>query len=1294
MKSYPLWKPIVVLLVLLASALVIYPPSLKLKPGLDLAGGTTLVYDVQVPENQQGNAGQVIDDIIAILKNRVDPTGTRNLVWRRQAGNRIEIQMALATAETGDRRAAYDRALEDLFEANITEQALDAALRLDGEARAEKLAELARGNAQTLDQLRALAAAYDNLMAISEPYRAAQEAYRDAQDRLAEVTQSQTATIDEKQAAQRAVDEAFERLAPLATDVADARQQFQAARDDVLDQNIEPFEIQTVLDQSTQPRPGESTSPREQALTELKRDHPERVDQIDAVAEAWASYERVKGPLDDPNDLIALLQSSGVLEFRIAPTPDQDIDFEPYRERLAEAGPRAGADEPYRWFEIDSLERYIDEEAQREAVRENAAAALERYRGVVGAEYRGKYFVLLANTPDLAMTQEEDWALADAYRTTDEMGRPAVGFTMDPRGANALSRITRANVGDPMAITLDGRVVTTPTLQAALSNRGIITGNFNQEYVDFLVRTLDSGSLEAQLGDYPILIKTTGPQLGADNLQAGLTAAVLALALVSVFIVFYYFFAGLVATVALAANMLIILGIMALVQATFTLPGIAGIVLTIGMAVDANVLIFERIREELDDGADLGTAIRLGFDKAFSTIVDANLTTFITAVVLFYTATAEIKGFATTLMCGILATLFTSLILSRILMDAYHMLLKARKLPMLPSVFPALGRALSPNVNWVGKRYGFFVVSAIVALSGLGMLFARGENMLDIEFRSGTQVSFEVDYDLDGREVTPPDAVDAEVPQGVEAPLVPIEEIRTRLRLVADAAAGNAFPDDLEPTEARRSAFKRLKVAMDSFREHYRSEIEEKLDKAEQKYTELRERYSNLSSASQGANSLREQLAKAELDRNEIRSELEELESLDPTQLADAQVVTQGTTAGSYASGFSISTLVQDSQFVSSMIKAAYSDLLDEPPRVRFDGIDLERHTRAPVYPVTATDDQGNAVLGLSIDRLDVRNRVDDFLGGAAVVLEDVTPAASVEAIEQRVSRTLRQPPFDELGYRPFRVFGIDAAGTDDQGRTTYQTLALVFSDGATNYVESPGAFDNADGLAAQMWELTRSAAQRDASLESVASFSAQVSDTMRRRAIVAMALSLLAVVAYIWFRFGSIRYGLAAIAALVHDVSIALGLLAISGWLYDNAIGHALLLTDFKIDLAIVAAMLTIVGYSLNDTIVVFDRIRENRGKLAVATPEIINRSINQTISRTVLTSGTTLLAVAILYAFGGPGVHGFAFAMIIGVVVGTYSSIAVASPALLVGIKKKAQAVEAKQAEQAAATTTPATT
>ena len=233
MNSYPLWKPVVVLLVLAACALFLYPPERKLKPGLDLAGGTTLVYDVRIPDDEQVNAGRMIDDIIAILKDRVDPTGTRNLVWRRQAGNRIEIQMALATAQTGERRQAYDRALEELFKANIAEADLDAALKLPDEDRAERLAELAAGNAQRLGLLQELAGAYDALVAIEQPYNEIQQDYRAAKKQLEELEASESATQDKLAETRQNVAELEERLAQLAVDVADAREQYDELREKV-----------------------------------------------------------------------------------------------------------------------------------------------------------------------------------------------------------------------------------------------------------------------------------------------------------------------------------------------------------------------------------------------------------------------------------------------------------------------------------------------------------------------------------------------------------------------------------------------------------------------------------------------------------------------------------------------------------------------------------------------------------------------------------------------------------------------------------------------------------------------------------------------------------------------------------------------------------------------------------------------------------------------------------------------------------------------------------------------------
>jgi SecD/SecF fusion protein len=182
---------------------------------------------------------------------------------------------------------------------------------------------------------------------------------------------------------------------------------------------------------------------------------------------------------------------------------------------------------------------------------------------------------------------------------------------------------------------------------------------------------------------------------------------------------------------------------------------------------------------------------------------------------------------------------------------------------------------------------------------------------------------------------------------------------------------------------------------------------------------------------------------------------------------------------------------------------------------------------------------------------------------------------------------------------------------------------------------------------------------------QSVNRIESRVAGEMQRDAILALIVSMLFIVAYIWFRFQKVAYGLAAVIALVHDVLITLGFIAISHWLF-RPLG-VLMIEDFKISLTIVAAFLTIIGYSLNDTIVVFDRIREVKGKSPRLTSDMINVSVNQTLGRTLLTSATTIFAIILLYVFGGEGVHGFSYAMLIGILVGTYSSIFVAAPILL---------------------------
>ena len=256
--------------------------------------------------------------------------------------------------------------------------------------------------------------------------------------------------------------------------------------------------------------------------------------------------------------------------------------------------------------------------------------------------------------------------LVDAQPSFDQNGRPAVNFRFNPSGGRRFGDYTADNIGSPFAIVLDGEVISAPTIQSHISGgSGIITGNFSVEESTNLAVLLRAGALPAGLEF--LEERTIGPELGADSIRAGKIACIVAFAAVLVFMVLSYGLFGLFANVALIVNVGLIFGLLSLVGATLTLPGIAGIVLTIGMAVDANVLIFERIREELVSAKGPARAIELGYEKALSAIIDANITTFITAVILYVMGSGPVRGFSITLGLGILTSVFTAIFVTRLL---------------------------------------------------------------------------------------------------------------------------------------------------------------------------------------------------------------------------------------------------------------------------------------------------------------------------------------------------------------------------------------------------------------------------------------------------------------------------------------------------------------------------------------------------------------------------------------------------------------------------------------------------
>jgi len=273
---------------------------------------------------------------------------------------------------------------------------------------------------------------------------------------------------------------------------------------------------------------------------------------------------------------------------------------------------------------------------------------------------QGVYYILERNP---VVTGEE---LVDAQPAFDQNGRPAVNFRFNPTGARAFGDYTAENIGSPFAIVLDEEVISAPVIQSHIpGGSGIITGNFTVEESTQLAVLLRAGALPAGLEF--LEERTIGPELGADSIEAGKLAAMVGALAVIVFMILTYGLFGVFATVALTINMILIFAVLSILGATLTLPGIAGIVLTMGMAVDANVLVYERIREELKTARGPARAIDLGYEKALSAILDGNVTTLITALILFLVGSGPVRGFAVTLGLGILTSVFTAIFVTRLL---------------------------------------------------------------------------------------------------------------------------------------------------------------------------------------------------------------------------------------------------------------------------------------------------------------------------------------------------------------------------------------------------------------------------------------------------------------------------------------------------------------------------------------------------------------------------------------------------------------------------------------------------
>lgn len=1214
--KHRMWKWVGVLVLIGLAALVLWPPEAKLKGGIDLVGGTSLLFEIDTAGLTTLQRSGLPERVIAILKNRVDPNSQMNLVWRPIGNNRIEVQMPRPTENALRRRQAYEAARDKVRELNVTRLEVESALNAPPEQREARIEELVRNVPERKPLLEAAAEALDTYSAL-----------RGSDD------------VDAEHEKMTAYEEAVEA---------------------VLETSVNLPRLTDILELRT--KEGADL------VASIRDSHPSYRDRLDVLVNAHREWDEEKGSLEDPSDLKRLIRGAGVLEFRILAERDGTNPallrydeggtrpVQSYVDQLQKRGPRAqDPGDPFRWFPIKDPVAFTNAKNM-----EHFEEARDR-SGVIIEKYLDTYYVLAHDDPrKYGLTEKSGrWQLRSATPSQDyNTGRPAVQFILDTPGANKFGELTRNNLKRQLCIFLDGVAQSHATIQSQIFDRGQISGSFTQQEVMELVQTLDAGSLPARVKETPLMEKTIGPSLGLTNRTKGMQAAVAGLIAVAIFMVIYYLFAGLVANVALTLNLLFTLAIMAALEATFTLPGIAGLILTVGMAVDANVLIYERLREERDRGVNLKKSIKIAYEKAFSTIIDANLTTLITCVVLGYVGSEEIKGFAMTLGFGVVTSMFTALVVTRLIFSSMVSAGWLKSLPMLRLIG-------HPKINWLQLRTFFWPVSVVLTITGIvafGTATATDKEALyDIEFLGGTSVQIETlpDVTLTDEDVTQLvtdksgtsvvtwllDAADALESAQVEAGTVPGEFVLTSDRLTGDQMAvlmkadpgttGHpAFNDMLAregvQTEGNRATFiTRIR------------EVEAETAASEEE-TPAEEKAPAVQVMTQ--DEFREAIRKAAAYARKAANDRLSVARVQYAQVAGEETGTPH--------AFDIVTVETSRELVQTAIVAVMGDKLriELPIEAKL----VMDPDRAPegYFPIAAgTRYLSDVVPGApSLD-------VQKFRGGLALVFDGIRPAQTTTAIANRIREIRLQPEYEGYAYREYTVFGLDdTAGTGSDAEKKYTKVALVVVD--ENIYYDPSNPDPwREGLAVPEREQAEAAFASEKTLRQVLQFDGQVAKRTQTQATVAMILACGAIVAYVWIRFGTMRYGLAAIIALVHDVSITLGLVTLA-----DLVG----LRNFRIDLAMIAALLTIIGYSLNDTIVIFDRIRENRGKLAHLTTEMINASINQCMSRTLLTSGTTLIVVFIMFVWGGPGVHGFSFALLIGVIVGTYSSVAIAAPLL----------------------------
>jgi len=807
------------------------------------------------------------------------------------------------------------------------------------------------------------------------------------------------------------------------------------------------------------------------------------------------------------------------------------------------------------------------------------------------------------------------------------------------------------------------KLISAPTIQGRIGSRGEITG------IDSSAEAREIANVLANPLATPLRIveeRDVDPSLGADSVRQGYQAGLWGVIAVAAFMMGYYLLSGLIANMALALNIVILLGVFCYFDSTLTLPGIAGIVLTIGMAVDANVLIFERIREEQRAGKSLKGAITSGYGKAFGTIFDANVTTIIASLILYYKGHGPVQGFGVTLTIGILASMFTALVVTRLVFD---ILVDRKWLKSHSKMFALVG---DTKIDFLKYAKPAFITSWVIIIIGIGWSTLAGYTGSKdrVEDHIASHPSFiampnkaskdKINEALDEKRVELKAKEELKIGRSKEVENQLKERFNKGMGVDFEKQLGRALESDLE--------IRQLDEEMSILTKYIRSR-EGLLEKGVKGQLHPSIPYESIPGDTLESIADKFDIQKAilnvqnkSIDWNNLQAgsdviipswlELETVGVRFRAYNSDAKA-----TAGNELTGQKLLTGSWDgpNSWFSKISIDSNGVIAVEEGMFDF-ALQLTLRPDDPSYMSVCWQALKN---NISDNILGI-----DFAGGKSFVIGyDETNKSKMKELVQQSSqlRDSIAEAVNQLDENKIKVRLNTNLNPKEETNSTEKVYSeFVRVDWRDDSDANRNGENQAPPVERKVEEALRDSLKGEVALDSkrqsAETVGATVSAEITQAAIVATVLALLGILVYVAFRY-EFSFAIGAILAIVHDVLMTACIFFIAGDISGIDIASG------ELNAPIIAAFLTILGFSINDTIVIFDRIRESlqlgvRGSFK----DVMNKALNQTLARTVITSGTTLLSTATLYFFGGVVIHDFAFTLLIGVIVGTYSSIYIA--------------------------------